>query len=196
MVIMPFITTTTMNPKARITFAANIATPVIAEMIGRLLSDAGAKVFYEDPERGITVGSKPINLEGLEVTFEKLKWREEALPDISDSTLKELVKTVRPMYQFKEQGLSFIKLPDLRGESFIWSPEFLEKAENIEAFRGIETLHSYGSPSLFKPSIAEVLSQIPDEFITETVGFTTEQKGFSMREKYHTANTILYRTKA
>lgn len=58
---------------ARLSIDANHAGPILAAMIGRILSDAGAKVAFTRAD--ITPLNKPIkSLEGLTVVIDRVTW--------------------------------------------------------------------------------------------------------------------------
>lgn len=65
----------------------------------------------------------------------------------------------------------------------------------------INTYHTYGHPAMFKPSIAEVLAQIPDDLLGSVSAFEVSGPGHVddiNREReardagFHVAETILY----
>ena len=62
--------------------------------------------------------------------------------------------------------------PNYITTAYNWEPRFKGPCEeNLEILKDISTLHSYGYYGLFKPSIAEVLAQIPDEIIDQVCAF-------------------------
>jgi len=103
------------------------------------------------------------------------------LPKISDGRLEELMKEIKPVVRHSrritsrddklvrdgEGDLYFIEDVDPRGVAFTWDPKPARMAEEVNpnSYKSIETIHSYGAPVFFKPSIAEVLAQIPEEDI-------------------------------
>lgn len=84
---------------------------------------------------------------------------------ISDGQLNSWMEHLTPLIKSGGQLCRF-KLPDLRNSAFTWAPEELEAVTDIEGWievsRG-QTQHSCGHPVFFKPSIAEVVAQIPDD---------------------------------
>lgn len=65
----------------------------------------------------------------------------------------------------------------------------------------IRTLHTYGSPCFFKPSVAEVLAQIPDDMLEGVVAFETRgpsdvadmnRESEALNAGFHVARTRLY----
>lgn len=109
------------------------------------------------------------------------------IPEISDERIAELLKTITPLVRKKTTyvvdgtiyadpitTLHRIKLPDnLRKQSFTWSPEFLEEVDESQFKRLclVKTYHTTGHHSLAKPSIPEVLAQIPAYLVESTVAF-------------------------
>lgn len=67
----------------------------------------------------------------------------------------------------------WVELPkSLRSIAYTWEPKpYAPAFFEIEQFAHIITYHDFGAPVLFKPSIAEVLAQIPEHLIEETVAF-------------------------
>ena len=101
------------------------------------------------------------------------------LPEISDDKLLELYSRIRPVRRDEEGNPCWVKdfsLERLRGSSYIWEPS--DVGEKLAAtgivltpIGAFKCLHGYGYYGLFKPSIAEVLSQIPYGFIDEANAF-------------------------
>ena len=121
------------------------------------------------------------------------------IPKISDDKLDELRKRIKPVKE-KNGELFYFKDCDPRNQSFSWG-ELVDKAEGLKAFASLPTLHSYGYYGFFKPSVAEVLSQLPEYVLDKTVAFKTigpetasdvnkHKKEFDAG--FHVAETILY----
>ncbi len=123
------------------------------------------------------------------------------IPKISNKRIAELLKTIQPLAQNFGAGPLYTLVPcDARDFSFNWKDK-LELATNMIAIGHITTFHTFGYHGLFKPSIAEVLAQIPKEFLDRTVAFSTTIHGdifdstsdhFSACKEYHKARTTLY----
>lgn len=121
----------------------------------------------------------------------------EKLDGLTQERAEELLKHISPLVR-DEGVLSTIKQPDIFKEAFNWDPEFIGPFEGSESrFALIETYHRCGYHGLFKPSIGEVLAQIPEQLINEVVAFETrfgddgaicDAPGFYG----HRATTILY----
>ena len=103
------------------------------------------------------------------------------IPEISNERLAELharikpvvrgAKTTKGVVRHDEGDLYYIQDVDLRGESFIWDPTLTELAEGLNEFARIETAHTCGYYGIFKPSIAEVLAQIPVAFLDRCMAY-------------------------
>lgn len=100
-------------------------------------------------------------------------------PQISDAMLDKLAARIRPVCPNGEDGghLWYIEPVSLRTTAFTWSPRYTARAEGLGVLTTIRTLHSFGHPVMFKPSIAEVLahaSQFPPSILEKVVAFHTE----------------------
>lgn len=122
---------------------------------------------------------------------------------IADGDLVDLSDKLRPVVRDHNGDLRLIQLPDLRKQSFLWAPRFLNAREapsldRLVEVERIETLHTCGAPSLFKPSIAEVLAQIP-AYLTETAHYFETLSNCARVleipgcEVLHITETVLYR---
>jgi hypothetical protein len=97
--------------------------------------------------------------------------------------------------------LFHIKPVDLHKTAFTWDPKLREEADGLRVLTTIRTLHGYGYHGFFKPSIAEVLVQIPDDLIADVVAFSTDGPNsaddfnddlLALDAGYHVATTTLY----
>jgi len=106
------------------------------------------------------------------------------IPEISDERLTELYKRIKPVVTFRRKvkrlrqhqvgELYFIKDVNPRNVAFTWDPKPLQRVDNQLVLIGaIPTYHTWGYYGFFKPSIAEVIAQIPDVFLDEVVAFET-----------------------
>jgi hypothetical protein len=122
--------------------------------------------------------------------------------ELSDEEITELVQKIRPVVCDESGRYFYIKPVDPREESFIWDPTLTDEAVgemgSIARVATIYTLHEYGAPSFFKPSIAEVLSMIPQHLLGKITAFETispdspEGQWPALKEGYHVAVTHLY----
>lgn len=134
-----------------------------------------------------------------------------SVPAITEKKLKELMKRIKPVVRFSRVensrgsnleedsngDLFYIKSVNPRDVAFTWEPEPTRMARSVNPspYKKIETIHDYGAPVFFKPSIAEVLAQIPEKDIGRCVAFETNHLGFTQNSSHHTAETRLYEKK-
>ncbi len=125
------------------------------------------------------------------------------IPPIGDKLLAELVARIRPVIMHDDK-LHFIEPVHPRDIAFTWGAKATKEAVGLVEVVGLKTLHEYGAPALFKPSIAEVLAQIPAGYIDTVVAFHTrpndenindwpEWDHAAMNYGFHLADTVLYR---
>lgn len=99
------------------------------------------------------------------------------IPEIDDKRLKELYQLLKPIVTIDEMKylLREFTLQKLRNQSYIWN-RHEDKRDIVDSSR-LETvddflcLHTFGYYGLFKPSIAEVLSQAPESVIEQANTF-------------------------
>lgn len=117
---------------------------------------------------------------------------------IDDDTLVTLAKRIRPLKRFdgilrrvkSPKGMDRLSMEYLRQTAFLWDPRPGKVAINIKPLKVITTMHSYGAPSFFKPSIAEVLADIPDSLRDHVVAFEVNDP--RLTGDCHLASTTLY----
>ena len=125
-----------------------------------------------------------------------------SIPAISDELLAELCKKIVPVTEVDGQ-LFYVEDVDPRTIAFTWDPKVKSPAIELNELVTLRTLHSYGAPSLFKPSIAEVLAQIPAAYLDVIVAFKTkpnetnvnywpEADKLALNWGYHLGYTTLY----
>ncbi len=99
------------------------------------------------------------------------------IPEINDKRLKELYQLLKPIVTIDEMKylLREFTLQELRNQSYIWNRH--EDKRDVIDRNKLETvddflcLHTWGYYGLFKPSIAEVLSQAPESVIEQANTF-------------------------
>ena len=134
-----------------------------------------------------------------EVKIVDTKEPEFEVPQITDERLAELAERIKPLIRHRD--LLFTIAPvDPSRQTFIIDPVLLEVAMGLEAIAEIRTYHTFQHPLIFRPSVAEVLAMIPDEFIDEVKFFEIVEppKNLNMEKEaldmgYHVARTRLYR---
>jgi hypothetical protein len=145
------------------------------------------------------------------------------IPEISDEKLTELYNRIKPVLYYEKKEicehcgsplsdcyehsenetgeLFYIKDVDARNVAFPWSPTRVNKADDIVSFRETVTYHTWGYYGFFKPTIAEVISQIPEDALDRTVAFLTigpkdcdemNKHIEELNDGYHVAKTILF----
>lgn len=94
------------------------------------------------------------------------------IPQITDEKLGELFERIKPVADFGFfLGLRYIRPVDLRGTAYTWDTRPAKKIRGLKLLCTIKTYHEYDYYGLFKPSIAEVLAQIPEEHLNTVVAF-------------------------
>lgn len=127
------------------------------------------------------------------------------IPAITDGQLLLVLERLRPVVE-QDGALWDIEIPDLRRCAFTWDPKVTHHRPDLIAAITIKTLHSYGAPSFFKPSIADVIAQLPDALadwpgdVSSLVAFSVEGPDSidpgdadAFNAGYHVAKTTLYR---
>lgn len=85
----------------------------------------------------------------------------------TDDQITDLNRLLRPVMKTK-LGYREIKTPkSLFTFSYIWDPKLNLPILNLEKVDEFYTVHGYGYPGFFKPSIAEVLQQIPEKYTSD-----------------------------
>ncbi len=121
------------------------------------------------------------------------------MPEVDDERLAALAERIKPLIRVSNGKLFHIEPVDLRRMAYTWSPKVTVEAEPLEAIATVDTLHSYGAPVFFKPSVAEVIAQIPEEVVDTIAGFSLEgpldmgRENAALQAGYHVARTTLYR---
>ncbi|MEK7609440.1 MAG: hypothetical protein AAB476_03105 [Patescibacteria group bacterium] len=132
---------------------------------------------------------------------EKKSW----IPEVPEECIKELAERIKPVVQFARKGKCYIKPVDLFGVAYTWDPKPMDKATRIKPICDIRTYHTYSYHGMFKPSIAEVLAQIPADHVDKVVAFEIvaspetaddlNREHEALNAGYHVATTRLYSRK-
>lgn len=123
------------------------------------------------------------------------------IPTISDELLEELYGRIKPLVRDQDGNLRFIKDVDPRRTAYSWLPEYTGTAESVYRLGSFATLHTFGAPVFFKPSVAEVLAQIPAGYLDVAKAFEVigpiSTSGLNMNTDavnagFHVAETYVY----
>ncbi len=117
------------------------------------------------------------------------------IPKLTKDELLSRAFRIKPLKQDDDGALHFIKPCDIENTAFAWSPQLTEPATGLKPLATITTYHDYGAPVCFKPSIDEVLAQIPPEMLGRASAFTTEpdqERMFTPGGSHHVGITVLY----
>jgi len=134
------------------------------------------------------------------------------IPEVPKSDILELAKRIKPVVRFAiglmgrfkspEGKPYFIKPVDPFTIAFMWSPKPRKVAKGLKKLVDITTYHTWTYYGMFKPSIAEVLAQIPADIVDRVVAFEIidypETAGDlnrnldALNAGYHVAVTRLY----
>lgn len=110
------------------------------------------------------------------------------LPEISDDELLARYRRIKPIVNEEElyYYLKIFNLDQIRDMSYLWSAhEDKRELVDMASFKTIAEFscyHSYGYYGLFKPSIAEVLQQFPDDVLSEANAFYMFEKPSTMHD--------------
>jgi len=103
------------------------------------------------------------------MTWFRLKSKEEIneLLEISEEAANERIRKYTPLVRGTDGLLWKIELPNLFTDSFHWGPKFTEKVDmnSLKLIGCIPTFHTCAYHGFFKPTIAEVLAQIPEFYV-------------------------------
>lgn len=122
------------------------------------------------------------------------------IPKLTNERLAELQATIKPVIR-DGKDLWYIEDVDPRNIAFTWDPKPTEKATGLKLLCTARTLHTYGYHGFFKPSIAEVLAQVPADLVDKAVAFEVNGPGTAddlNQEKealdagFHVAQTSFY----
>lgn len=128
----------------------------------------------------------------------------ERIPQITDERLNELAARIKPVVTF--DGVKrYIEPCDLRRTAYTWSPKPAEEAPEFRLLATVQTFHTYGYAGFFKPSIAEVICQIPETLLDQVVAFelvsrpghvdNLNSENEALNEGYHVGTAALYALK-
>lgn len=156
-----------------------------------LLSQYGSAAAHSKPKRGRWTVAQIASVE-------KKIW----IPEVPQERIKELAERIRPVVEFARKGKCYIEPVDLFRIAYTWDPKSADKAKGLKPLCDITTHHTFGYHGFFKPSIAEVLAQIPAEHLDKVVAFEIvegpetaddlDREREALNAGYHVATTRLY----
>jgi hypothetical protein len=122
-----------------------------------------------------------------------------SIPVISNNELDALYARIKPVKHKTVEGtavLHQLQPTELRLQSFLFDPAWGEPVqEPLYEHARIETYHTTGYGALFKPSVAEVLAQVPEHLRREVDFFETLDEDtvavYSEHDGHRTV-TVLY----
>lgn len=85
------------------------------------------------------------------------------IPTISDDELAQRNAVLRPLVMRDGKLFGVAEQSDLRCVSYAWA-DLTTESVGMVAAKTVVTLHRFGYVGLFKPSVAEVLAQAPDDW--------------------------------
>jgi hypothetical protein len=91
------------------------------------------------------------------------------IPRISPERMQSLASRISPLIRL-DGALRHIR-PTSIDVAFLWNPQAADEAEELEPLREIRTYHSFAYHAFFKPSIAEVLAQVPGDIEDHVTAF-------------------------
>lgn len=126
------------------------------------------------------------------------------IPEISDEELNRRLKRIKPVVEF--DGVKrYIRRCHPRNVAYTWDAKPARVADDIRPLETVTTYHTFGYHGFFKPSVAEVASQIPERLLESVVAFeiikrpqTAEDLNLEQRalnKGFHVATTQLYARK-
>lgn len=130
-----------------------------------------------------------------------------SIPKVSRRYVEHVLGWVSPIVTFGGRK-SYIRKCDPFDVAYTWDPKrkrTLSKMPALVEVARIRTLHRYSYYGFFKPSLAEVVAQIPADWVHEIDAFeivespqTTDdlnRERYALNKGYHVATTALYKYK-
>lgn len=178
----------------------DVLTPLGINCISPSFKEDNFKCVSDD-EKGETYFDGINLLTFLNIRKDK-EWIKESK---SKEEILELSKKIIPIVSEGKNKYSIIPQKDIFGTSYTWDKKLDRKVKSMATFAEMTTYHSYGYYGFFKPSIDEVLRQIPDDILSEVIGFEIinnpstaadfykdDLTRWAFDNGYHSARTVLY----
>ena len=114
---------------------------------------------------------------------------------LTEKQISKMMKTIRPTVR-RGHKLFYIAPVDPEDISFTWNPKKTAEATGLVEIGRIHTLHTFGHYGLFKPSVSEVFSMIPEKLVETVKAFEViapeDPKWDSINAGYHVGIAVLY----
>lgn len=119
---------------------------------------------------------------------------------LTDDQIASMLEHIHPVVR-SDGELYYIRPIDPRNVSFIWDPTTTKVATDLNEITKIFSLHTWGYYGMFKPSVEEVLSMIPQHMIDKVRAFEIvgpedvddlNRQYEAVDAGYHVAVVILY----
>jgi len=124
------------------------------------------------------------------------------IPIVSKEEINRRAEIIKPVIMHNDV-LMYIKPVNLYSVAYTWSAEFTTEAKGIIPCGDFKTYHSWSYYGFFKPTIFEVLAQIPEKILDVAVAFEIirhpedshdlNKDLEALNEGYHVATTRFYK---
>jgi hypothetical protein len=123
------------------------------------------------------------------------------IPDVDPAEVAHRLERIRPLVLRKNKlwDIQFDK-SQVDTIAFLWDAKTTEEATGLAAMgRPVPTFHVYGYYGFFKPSVGEVLRQVPADYLGEAVAFAITRSPdlnanvVALNDGYHVAYTQFYK---
>lgn len=124
------------------------------------------------------------------------------IPELPRERIMELSLRIRPVVTYGKNGPFYIKSVDLYQVAYTWEPVPVRRAYGLKVLCDMKTYHRFDYCGFFKPTLAEVLAQIPEAYVEKAIAFeivsqpktsddlNTDRE--ALNAGYHVATTRLY----
>lgn len=133
------------------------------------------------------------------------------IPAIADDVLEEMAQRMMPVMH-KDGAFWQVALPvpkagqtlahTLRTTAHLWEPRLLPLVPGLRELSRVRTYHTFGYHGFFKPSIDEVLAQVPRYLLATVQAFEVVEgpqtaddlncEKTATQAGYHVATTVFY----
>lgn len=124
------------------------------------------------------------------------------IPDVTRAEVRARCDRMEPLVADEDGDLCTIQHPDPWDVAYTWDPKIKGKVKRtLYPLRTILTLHGYGYHGMFKPSMAEVVRQIPEDLLPHVTAYhingpknadDLNHDHDALNEGYHVATAVLY----